>query len=173
MIIIECQNRLVSLNVGNGKILPMKNDTQPWSDQDYKIIIHPPYLKGGFLIQQQEKIIPKGTEISIVVTGNVTIYVAIQEQLKQYTGGYEVSLPRNDWKKKNGKIGIDWPFWDWDLTGIYSKDYRTKKKTTILLPPTTTTETTAIITVVPICSGKLKLIILGLRYEVLIIRSVT
>ena len=135
----------------------MKNDTQPWSDQDYKITIHPPYLKGGYLIQQPETI-PKGTNVSIVVTGNVTIYVAIQ--LTQQTGGYEVSLPGDGWEMKNGKIGLgEVAKWDLDLTTIYSKDYRTKTKTQIFLPPTTTTETYMIITVVPICSGNLIAII--------------
>ena len=138
----------------------MNNHAHPWTDHDYKIDIHPPYLKGGYLIQQPEKI-PEGTEVSIVVTGNVTIYVALQGPRWVERGGYEISLPRDGWEMKNGKISPNWglDMRDWDLTTIYSKDYRTNKKRTILLPPTTTTASYMIITVVPICSGNIKAII--------------
>ena len=136
----------------------MKRDVEPWSDRTgVKITNYPSYLKGGFFIQQPGSSISTGTEISIVVTGNVTIYVAIQEQINSSSGGYEVSLPKNGWKKEMGKIVL-FPHWNkyGYLDGIYSKDYRAHTKMTISLPPITTAETTAIITVVPICSGIIK-----------------
>ena len=136
----------------------MKRDVEPWSDRNgFKITNYPPYLKGGFFIQQPGSSIPKGTEISIVVTGNVTVYVAIPGnwQINSRSGGYEESLPRNDWKKEMGEISLDWNEHG-HLDKIYSKDYRAHTVMTISLPPTTTAKTTAIITVVPICSGNIK-----------------
>ena len=108
-----------------------------------------PYLKGGFFVQQPNMITGKGTEILIVVTGNVRIYVAIHPFLDR-SGGFEISLPRNGWKNETGKIDIDKGV---DLTRIYSKLYLTKTEKTISLPPTTTNGTSTIITVVPISSG--------------------
>ena len=127
----------------------MQNNAVAWSDAAFKIASHPPYLKGGFFVQQPNVITGKGTEILIVVTGNVRIYVAIQSLLDR-SGGFEISLPRNGWKNETGKIGIDKGL---DLTRIYSKLYLTKTEKTISLPLTTTDGTSTIITVVSIPSG--------------------
>lgn len=137
------------MNVANGTQLSMQNNAVAWSNATFKIASYPPYLKGGFFIQQPIVITGKGTEISIVVTGNVKIYVSIQLFLDR-SGGFEISLPRNGWKNETGKIEIDFGL---DLTRIYSKLYLTKKEKTISLPPTTTNETSTIITVVSISSG--------------------
>ena len=163
MITIECQNRLAKVDVANGEVLLMQNGVLPWSDAIYKILSHPPYLKGSFFIQQPYVISRKGMEVSIVVTGKVKIYVAIPPYIQDFqrTGGFEISLPKSGWKKETGKIAVDTGY---DLSEIYSKYYGTYTEQTISLPPITTEKTNMIITVVSICSGNNKVFMLESRY---------
>ena len=69
---------------------------QAWTDRDYKITKIPTYLNEGYFIQQPH-IIPKDTEISIVVTGMSRIYVAF-EYGSERSGNFETSLPRAGWR---------------------------------------------------------------------------
>ena len=140
----------------------MQKGVLPWTN-NYKIRSHPPYLKGGFFIQQPYEISRKGEKISIVVTGKVKIYVAIPAYIQDFqrTGGFELSLPKSGWKRETGRIAIDEGY---DLSHIYSKQYGTNTEQTISLPSITTEKTIMIITVVSICSGNNKVSMLGLRY---------
>ena len=61
------------------KLYPLENPyrkQQAWIDRDFRITKLPANLNEGYFIQQPH-IIPKDTEISIVVTGKSKIYVAL------------------------------------------------------------------------------------------------
>ena len=78
-----------------------------WTDRDFKITKLPTYLNEGYFIQLPH-IIPKDTEISIVVTGKSKIYVAFEYGSRR-SGNFERSLPNAGWTRvlKDSDIQVD------------------------------------------------------------------
>ena len=121
---------------------------QAWIDRDFRITKLPANLNEGYFIQQPH-IIPKDTEISIVVTGKSKIYVAFEYGSRR-SGNFERSLPNAGWTRvlKDSDIQVDTV----RLNQIFRLTVDEEEE--VKLPKTKTTDTVMLIAVVSVCPGK-------------------
>ena len=128
--------------------MPLKKGAIIWDTRDDLTITNfPTYLKEGFFIKNSVEI-DENEFMKIEVTGQVTVYVAIDKEPYD-DGGYKESLPRHGWEKETGEINVANGVFI--LSPIFSKSLNKGKE---VLLPETTCRANILIIVVSNCPGK-------------------